>query len=443
MAEWCLPIAALIQTMSQPLHARVAGRLATVLLGLLFARGRQTFARWLVGAGVGKDFKRHYYFLGSLGRKVNSVAVPLLRTIAETVAPGKRILWALDDSPTKRYGPRVEGAGIHRNPTPGPADAKHVYGHVWVVFAWAVRHPYWGTIALPILAKLYIRKKDLGKLFVLDRPKFPFKTKLELAADLIEWGADWLRFLGKTLWVVVDGGYVKQEFLRRAKAAAVTVVGRLRIDARLFAPLPPATVGVKKRGRPKKYGERIRLKDRVGVQHYWTHVTVSIYGKTVCKRIQTFLANYPIAGGIIRVVLIDEPGGCLPLFCTDPNATVEQIIEAYADRAAIEQTFKDLKEVHGWGKPQLRNVWANIAATNLACWMYSLIELWAWKRPHAKLTDRTDRPWDNADRRPSHADRKSALRRQLLQEQFQAAQAQTTIPAKFKRFAKRLFQMAL
>ena len=33
-------------------------------------------------------------------------------------------LFALDDSPTKRSEPRVEGAGIHHNPTPGPAAQK-------------------------------------------------------------------------------------------------------------------------------------------------------------------------------------------------------------------------------------------------------------------------------------------------------------------------------
>ncbi|MGA2031960.1 MAG: hypothetical protein ABSG68_06880, partial [Thermoguttaceae bacterium] len=39
---------------------------------------------------------------------------------------------AIDDSPTKRYGPKVEGADIHHNPTPGPADQKYLYGHIWV-----------------------------------------------------------------------------------------------------------------------------------------------------------------------------------------------------------------------------------------------------------------------------------------------------------------------
>jgi len=36
---------------------------------------------------------------------------------------GDHVLFAIDDTPTARYGPKVQGAGIHRNPMPGPAGA--------------------------------------------------------------------------------------------------------------------------------------------------------------------------------------------------------------------------------------------------------------------------------------------------------------------------------
>jgi hypothetical protein len=32
---------------------------------------------------------------------------------------GDRLLFALDDTPTPRYDPEVQGAGTHRDPTPG------------------------------------------------------------------------------------------------------------------------------------------------------------------------------------------------------------------------------------------------------------------------------------------------------------------------------------
>ena len=52
-----------------------------------------------------------------------------------------------------------------------------------------------------------------------------FATKLQLAARLVEWIAPLLKEAGKSIWLVVDGGYVKRPFLRRAMAAGTTVVG--------------------------------------------------------------------------------------------------------------------------------------------------------------------------------------------------------------------------
>src|SRR5439155_1263552 len=83
------------------------------------------------------------------------------------------------------------------------------------------------------------------------------------------------------------------------------------------------------------------------------------------------------------------------------HATVAQVLEAVADRAAIEQNFHDLKEVHGAGQQQVRNYGANVAAYHLNLWLHTLIELWAWPRPHAELCDRTQSPWDDPERRPS------------------------------------------
>jgi hypothetical protein len=100
---------------------------------------------------------------------------------------------------------------------------------------------------------------------------------------------------------------------------------------------------------------------------------------------------------LIRVVLVKEESSWVAFFCTDANATVEQILTAVADRAAIEQDFKDIKEVHGAGQAQVRHVFANVAVFNLSLWLYTLIELWAWNEPAKKLRDRSARPYDDPE----------------------------------------------
>ncbi|MFN4261635.1 MAG: transposase [Gemmataceae bacterium] len=80
-----------------------------------FAGGRRTVASWLRAGELGQDYKRFYYLLGSVGRKVEWIALCLLRLVTSRVHAGDILLFAIDDTPTQRAGPQVEGAGIHHN----------------------------------------------------------------------------------------------------------------------------------------------------------------------------------------------------------------------------------------------------------------------------------------------------------------------------------------
>jgi len=447
--EWACPgeLAEWAQWLSYGLHGRNRWRLVIVLSGMLFATGRRTVTAWLRAAGVSADYRAYYYFLGGVGRKSEKIAERLLREVlhrSETLSPGKdRVLLAIDDSPTKRYGPLVEGAGLHHNPTPGPSEHKFVYGHVWVTLAAIARHPCWGAIGLPILAKLYIRQKNIKGL----PPSFSFQTKLEQAAAMVEWGANWVRFHGKNLWIVADGAYAKRPFLKRAVAAGAVVVSRLRKDAALYDLPPQPRAG--QRGRPRKYGpNRIRLAQRAGQPRGWSKITCHVYGRAETIEYKTFLATWRPAGGVIRVVLVrwkHETGQLTTTayFATNPQAGVAEIIEAVADRAAIEQVFHDVKEVWGAGQQQVRNVFANIACWNLNLWLHTLVELWAWHKPEEQLVDRGASPWDNTSRRPSHADKKRAWSRQTLAANFRTLTAACPIPPKIQQWLRRLAQMAL
>lgn len=426
------------QWLAAGLHGRCRWRLPVLLIGVLFARGRRTVTTWLRAVGISHDFADYYYFLASLGRKADSVATQLVVLLLRTLPLPNRLLAVIDDSPTKRYGPKVEGADVHHNPTPGPADQEYLYGHIWVTLSLAVRHPLWGALALPLRAMLYVRQRTIAR--VPPCRGWRFRTKLDLAAKLLEWLAGLLKNAGKSLWVVVDGFYSKRPFLERAWAAGVVVVSRLRKDAAL-RDLPPRRG--RGRGRPRKYGRnKISLAKRAGQPRGWSTIECTLYGKKVTKTYKTFLATYRSVGGVIRVVLLKEAHGWLALFCTDPSASVVEILEAFADRATIEQDFHDVKEVWGAGQQQVRNIWSNVGVFHMNLWMHTLVELWAWKRGHAELCDRSDSPWDDAERRPSHANRRKALRQQILQTELSATIQGRSLPRKILQLAKRLLQLA-
>ena len=287
---------------------------------------------------------------------------------------------------------------------------------------------------------LYIRQKDLGKIAPWNRKHFPFRTKLELAAELVAWVADWLRFLGKIIWIVADGAYAKRPFVKAVLAAGAVLVSRLRKDAALWSLPTPPRPG--QRGRKPKYGKRsISLAKRAAHRHGWQQAEFLLYGKKVAKTFKSFLATYPVVGGAIRVVLVREDASWIAFFCTDPTATPEQILKAVADRAAIEQDFHDVKEVHGAGQQQVRHIFTNLAVFNLNLWLHTLIELWAWGQPAKKLRDRSASPWDNPKRRPSHADRRNALHRACIRETFSATGTLAGLSRKSRSLVRRLVQL--
>ena len=428
-----------VEWLAAGLHGRSRWRLSLILLGMVFARGRRTVTTWLRAVGIRADFADYYYFLQPLGRKSQALAERLFVLLLARLPTGPRLLLAVDDTPTKRYGPCVQGAGIHHNPTPGPADQKFLYGHIWVTISLVLRHALWDTIGLPVLGLLSVRLTDIAKI-----PKqhgWEFRTKLQLALQALRPLVQLAIAAGKAVWIVADGAYAKRPFLRPLRSMGVTVVSRLRKDAALYTvPVPSKT---RQRGRPRIYGaKRMHLKRRAAQPMGWVQVPCFVYGQLCIKTVKTFLATYRPAGGLIRVVIVQEEKGCEFFFCTDPDATPREIIEAFGDRAAIEQDFHDVKEVWGTGQQQVRNIWTNVAVFNLNLWVHTLVECWAWHKPAEELCDRRDSPWDDPERRPSHADRRKALRRQTLQNEYLSLSTTHRLSSKIRALYERLLKLA-
>ena len=390
---------------------------------------------------MSREYKPCYTTVAAAGKQADNVSARLLNeAVKPLVADQERLTLALDDTPTPRYGPHVQGAGIHHNPTPGPAGSPHVYGHIWVVLGLLAVHPAWGVIALPLLARMYVRAKDLPGIDPKHRPEF--RTKLELAVELLRWARAWLKYLGKPIWVVADGAYAKAPFLKPAMALGMTVVSRLRKDAALYTvPGPPAS-GTGRPAADLREGPHRRWPSGPVQRRGWTTESFDLYGKPAKKRYKTFVATWRPAGGAIRVVLVDEPTGWVAFFCTDVKASVAEILATVADRFALETTFRDCKEIVGAGQQQVRFVWANIGAFHICLWTFTMTEAWAWGRSEDELVDRSESPWDDPNRRPSHADKRRAWRRELLVEEIRAVLHPGLTEEEIQAFAERLLSLA-
>src|SRR4029078_1247226 len=93
------------------LDRRSALRLPLLLAGVLFATGRRTVTPWVRGCGVTDDFRPAYTTVCACGRKADHLALSVVHAVRPALANRKRLTVAIDDTPTARYGPQVEGAG--------------------------------------------------------------------------------------------------------------------------------------------------------------------------------------------------------------------------------------------------------------------------------------------------------------------------------------------
>jgi hypothetical protein len=143
------------------------------------------------------------------------------------------------------------------------------------------------------------------------------------------------------------------------------------------------------------------------------------------------------------VVLMDEPTGWVAFFCTDPTATASDVLTAVADRFALETCFRDCKEVVGAGQQQVRFVWASVGAFHVCLWTFTMTEAWAWRRKEEDLVGhRSASPWDGEPRRPSHADKRRAWRRDLLGDEIRAVLRPGVTEREIRAAAERLLSLA-
>ena len=145
---------------------------------------------------------------------------------------------------------------------------------------------------------------------------------------------------------------------------------------------------------------------------------------------------------MIRVVLVDEPTGWRAYFCTDPSATRRRHPDDGGRSVRLEITFRDCKEVVGAGQQQVRFIWANVGAFHVCLWTFTMTEAWAWSRTAEELVDRSASPWDTPLRRPSHADKRRAWRRELLGEEIRAVLRPGVTEEEIQATAERLLSLA-
>lgn len=339
---------------------------------------------------------------------VDDVGLVLARLILSLLPAEAVVKLIVDDTLGRHTGKRIAAASMHRDPllSTGKRPMFH-WGHVWVVLAVQV-HLFGKSWALPVLARLH-RSQKLCK-----RKKRPYQKTTEQAQEMVQLLAS--QFPDRRFVLVGDAAYTNSSLIK-GRPDNLTLIGRGRLDAALYAPPPKRRRG--QMGRPRVRGKRLPSPEQQARRNNakWKKVEVEVYGKSAVVRVLTIDALWYVAAGseLVRLVLVRGfPGheNYDVFVCTDTSASPKQIIETYALRWSIEVTFHDSKGKLGFEAPQNRTEHAVERTAPMALIAYSLVVMWYVSIGHKTRAARLPSlPWYDKRGTTTFSDMLATLRR--------------------------------
>jgi SRSO17 transposase len=375
-------------------------------------------------------WSRFHRFFSHAVWNLDVLSLHLAKLVVRVLAPGAQLSWAVDDTLCRKRGLNVYGAGMHYDPLiSSRAKALVSWGHDWVVLCLIIAHPFWAptkVFALPITMRLYRNRQGLtkgkkGKAKAPKRKTDPnHRTRPELAIELITLVSTW--FPDDYILVSGDSAYGGKSVLSKLPKN-VHLLSHVHPKGALYAPPPPPNG--KKKGAPRKKGERLpgMAQWAVDVKQPWTELAFDQFGLHAVLQVKTQQALYYKAGGsrLLTIVLTRDLEGKRPdqmFYCTNLDWDARQILSAYACRWAIECTFENCKQFLGLEDPANRLPMAVRRTAPMALLLYSLVIVWFHQTGHRMLRF-PYRPWYRSKREPSFADLLSTLRRVSCEEQTQ------------------------
>lgn len=367
-----------------------------VATGLSAMTHHEKFHRFLSRGSWHPDELGHRVFLLLLRYLPQDDAIPL----------------AVDDTLTAKKGSKVFGISNHLDAVRSTRSYRvFCFGHCWVVLAVLVRVPFSErTWALPLLFRLYCNKKTcIAK-------KLLYRKKTQLAREMLDVVISWSK--GRRIRLMGDSAYCNKTVIGGVPACVV-LIGDMRPDAVLTKRPSPPKKG--QRGRRRKRGDPIAKPSAIARDQDlpWKRCKVTLYGHERVIEYKHGLAQWYRAceTRLLHIVIVKVPTGTVGIrvfFSTDPKMSVQDLLQGYSLRWAIEVTFRDLKQLFGLADSSARKQPAVERTAPFFGLVFSLLVVWYSLHVYrASVAVLPVRPWYHHKRGHSFADILRAARRVL------------------------------
>ena len=319
---------------------------------------------------------------------------PVRQALLSRLAPGAPLIAAVDDTRLRKSGRKTHGVKYTRDPLGPPFHLNFIKAQRFLQLSMAAPANHGRTSMIPIdFVHAPTPQKPPAQAAAADHAQFRQAQRdqalphvaaervLRLRAVMDQDGQT-----NRSLWAVVDGGYTNSTFLK-ALPPRTLAVGRIRADAKLYH-LPVSAPS--KPGRSRVYGQRAPTPEelRLNASMPWTSVAAFAAGKTHQFKIKTLSpVRWRAAGQAhnLRLIVLAPLGYRLTknskllyrkaayLICTDPTASLQQVLQAYLWRWDIEVNFRDEKTILGVGQAQVRQEYAVETVPALAVAAYAML----------------------------------------------------------------------
>jgi len=338
-------------------------RALVLLVGALLATGARTVTTALraVGRAQHRDFGAYHRVLSRAVWSPREAARRLLSQLISRLVPEGPLVFGIDDTIERRWGPKIKARGIYRDPVrSSQGHFVKASGLRWLSVMLLTPIPWAGRVwALPVLTTLCPSERYSNT------HRKRHKKLTDWARQMILQIRRWLP--ARELVIVGDSSFSVIDLLAQCNAVAgqaVTIITRLRLDAALYEPAPPRQPGTL--GRPRKKGERLpKLEERLQDSSVeWQRVEATWWYGHAEKEIEIatgtgvwYHSGKPVVP--LRWVLVRDPEGDLDpkaFLSTDPGASPIDILRWWQAGLALCGAGR-------WRSPLRR-----------------CVGIWAWKR---------------------------------------------------------------
>ena len=255
--------------------------------------------------------------------------VKLAMSLFNPVTEAGYVLFVADGLKVPKEGKKMPAVKCLHQESGNNSKPKFIMGHSFQVVSLLVHSPAGQIFAVPLVSRICEGLKWIRSV----KPKSQLDRLVCLFLEVI-------RFAEVKAILVADAYYASRTVIKPLLINGYHLVTRAKINSVAYRAAPKKKK--KKRGRPKKYGSKVRLRNLFKAGQSFTAAKSPVYGE------QNTLLQYRVVdllwrpvGQMVRFVLVKHPArGKIILMSTLIDLDPLTIIKIYGWRFKIEVSFK-------------------------------------------------------------------------------------------------------